>query len=260
MGKMIDLMNQRFGKLLVVENAGKLDGRRYFWKCKCDCGNVVTVEGSKLRSGNTKSCGCGKYDGLKKYNEQNSEESKIPIGSRFGKLQVIEDLGLRPQASGCQRRQYKCLCDCGNIKDVPGNLLKQGQVNSCGKCLTSKGELLISNLLDKLNIIYNKEVVNPELVQETGRRLRFDFAIYNQDGSINRYIEFDGRQHFYGPDTNYWGHTKDTIETIQEKDRIKNSFCLQHNIPLVRIPYWITPTQEDLFSDKYLVKGDDYCD
>lgn len=260
MGKMIDLMNQRFGKLLVIENAGKIDGRRYFWKCQCDCGNTVTIEGSRLRSGNTKSCGCGKSDGLKKYNEQISEEAKIPIGSRFGKLTVVEDLGMRPQIKGHSRRWYKCSCDCGNVKEVQGNFLKQGQVNSCGKCIFSKGELMIANILENMGVIYNKEVIDPLLVQETGRKLRFDFAIYNQDGSVERYIEFDGRQHFDGPDTDYWGHSNENIDTIREKDEIKNNFCIKHNITLVRIPYWIVPTKENLFSNKYTIKGDDYCD
>ena len=120
--------------------------------------------------------------------------------------------------------------------------------------------MLIENILNNLDVIYNKEVVDPLLVKETNKKLRFDFAIYNLDGSINRYIEFDGRQHFYGPDTNYWGHSKDNLETIRERDILKNNFCLKHNIPLVRIPYWVIPTEEDLFSNKYLIKGDDYCD
>ena len=115
------------------------------------------------------------------------------MGYRFGKLKVIEDLGLRPQAPGHSRRWYKCICDCGNIKEAQGNFLKQGQINSCGKCINSKGELIISNILNDLGVIYNKEVIDPVLVQETGRKLRFDFAVYNTDGSINRYIEFDGR-------------------------------------------------------------------
>lgn len=260
MGKMINLIGQRFGKLTVVENAGKIDGRRYFWKCQCDCGNFVILEGSKLRSGNTKSCGCGRFDGFKKYNQQQSDNAKIPIGTRFGKLTVIKDLGLRPQVNGHSRRWYQCSCECGNLKEVQGNLLKQGQTLSCGKCVISKGESIIASILNDNNILYNQEVVDSLLVQETGRRLRFDFAIYDNDGKLNRYIEFDGRQHFEGPDTTYWGHSQDTIQTIRERDQIKNTFCLNHNIPLVRIPYWIIPTKDDLFSDKYLVKGDDYCD
>ena len=34
MGKMIDLTGQVFDKLTVIDCAGKLDGRRYFWNCK----------------------------------------------------------------------------------------------------------------------------------------------------------------------------------------------------------------------------------
>ena len=40
-----------------------------FWECKCDCGNVITVAGSALRSGNTKSCGCLLHDVLVCRNE-----------------------------------------------------------------------------------------------------------------------------------------------------------------------------------------------
>ena len=91
-----------------------------------------------------------------------------------------------------------------------------------------------------------------------GKRLRFDFIIY-EDNKISRIIEFDGRQHITGPDTNYWGHSTDTLETIQEKDNIKNQWCINHNIPLVRIPYSKVNniTFEDLFGNKYLIKGDD---
>jgi hypothetical protein len=97
------------------------------------------------------------------------------------------------------------------------------------------------------------------LVKETNRRLRFDFILYNNDNSINRIIEFDGRQHKYGPDTNYWGHSTDTLESIKEKDNLKNNFCLKHNYPLIRIPYTKLDslTIEDLLGNKYLIKGDD---
>ena len=252
MGKMIDLTNQRFGKLLVLKNAGKQDGRRYYWECQCDCGKKIIIEGSRLRSGNTKSCGCGRYDGLKKYNLQQSEKNKIPIGQKFGKLTVIEDLGFRQQTEGHRRRWYKCLCDCGNEKEAQGNMLKQGQIISCGKCLSSKGEYLIINILDNLNILYDYDSFYLPLYKETGRKLRFDFIIYKEDGSIDRFIEFDGRQHISGPEAK-WTHSS-SLKDIQERDKIKNNYCLKHNLKLIRIPYYIKPTKEILFSDKYLVK------
>lgn len=55
---------------------GKLNGRQYYWKCKCDCGNETIVLGTSLRTGITKSCGCAKYDGLKRYNMKQSEKIK----------------------------------------------------------------------------------------------------------------------------------------------------------------------------------------
>lgn len=88
---------------------------------------------------------------------------------------------------------YYCQCDCGNYCEVSGNQLKNNLTISCGSCLASKGEFIIEQLLIDNNIIFNREVILPELVEETGRRLRFDFAIYNQNNQITKFIEFDGR-------------------------------------------------------------------
>lgn len=264
MGKMIDLINQRFGKLVVIENMGKLDNRRYYWKCQCDCGTIVIKEGSKLRSGNTKSCGCSQHDGLKQYNKRQTDQSLIPVNTKFGKLTVLEAIGYKPQYTGATKNRmwYKCKCDCGNIHEANGNQLKNGNIISCGFCLCSKGEFIIEQLLLKNNIVFKKEVVLPELVEQTKRRLRFDFAIYNQEGKIERFIEFDGRQHLNGPDTTYWGRTTDTLEDIKERDQIKNNFCLNNGYLLIRIPYYKVNNLKlkDLLGDEYLIKGDDYRD
>ena len=258
MGKLIDLTGKTFGKLTVIEHCGKIKGNsEHYWKCQCECGNETLVKGSSLRSGNTKSCGCGKYDGIKKYNMDQSEKSKILIGEKFGKLTVIEDIGFKQQVEGHSRRWYRCQCECGNIKEVMGNLLKQGQSLSCGKCnFSSRGEFMINEILQNNNINYEYDTVFPELFQECGRRLRFDFIIYDENYEKPiRFVEYDGRQHEKGPDTNYWGHSNDTLETIKEKDNIKNQFCLKHKYPLVRIPYTRNKLNyEDIFTDKYLLK------
>ena len=57
MGHLVDLTGQRFGRLVVIERAASKGGHAT-WKCKCDCGKVLTVVGYSLKSGNTKSCGC----------------------------------------------------------------------------------------------------------------------------------------------------------------------------------------------------------
>jgi hypothetical protein len=55
----IELKNQRFGKLIVVDYANKNgNSSSQFWKCKCDCGNEKNISGQHLREGLVKSCGC----------------------------------------------------------------------------------------------------------------------------------------------------------------------------------------------------------
>lgn len=55
--RFIDLTGKRYGRLVVIERA-KNKGSKTAWLCKCDCGNEKIVSGDKLKTGNTKSCGC----------------------------------------------------------------------------------------------------------------------------------------------------------------------------------------------------------
>lgn len=54
-----DLTGKKFNRLLVLSEAPKRNyDKGSFWKCLCDCGNVVEVKGYSLKSGHTKSCRC----------------------------------------------------------------------------------------------------------------------------------------------------------------------------------------------------------
>jgi len=57
MGKKLDLIGQRFGRLVVIEEAGIKNGK-CTWRCLCDCGNFTIIPSNHLKCGNTKSCGC----------------------------------------------------------------------------------------------------------------------------------------------------------------------------------------------------------
>lgn len=58
MGKIKNLINQKFGRLTVIEFAGFGSSHKTQWKCKCDCGKEVIVKSNSLITGHTKSCGC----------------------------------------------------------------------------------------------------------------------------------------------------------------------------------------------------------
>lgn len=56
--KLVDRTGQRFGKLVVLEQAGRNALKKVLWKCHCDCGNETVVVAGSLITGNTESCGC----------------------------------------------------------------------------------------------------------------------------------------------------------------------------------------------------------
>jgi len=52
-----DYVGKRFNKLTVLSYEEKRNGF-HFWRCQCDCGNIVSVSQNNLQSGHSKSCGC----------------------------------------------------------------------------------------------------------------------------------------------------------------------------------------------------------
>lgn len=60
-----NLSGKKFGKLTVLERVpGNVNGQ-VKWKCQCECGSIVEVHATALRSGHTRSCGC-----IKSYGEE----------------------------------------------------------------------------------------------------------------------------------------------------------------------------------------------
>lgn len=54
--RVINLVGQRFGRLIVIERA---PGQQVvLWRCRCDCGAERVVISANLRKGFTQSCGC----------------------------------------------------------------------------------------------------------------------------------------------------------------------------------------------------------
>lgn len=70
MPKSINEINNIYGKLKVISKNGIDRQRNTLWDCLCECGKIITVPGSHLRSGNTRSCGCTRT----KHGMHNSKE------------------------------------------------------------------------------------------------------------------------------------------------------------------------------------------
>ncbi len=76
---MINLLGQRFIRLVVVKRSTNSECRHSRWLCLCDCGNKIVVQSNSLKSGNTKSCGCLFREGnnTKHDHTRNKRKSKI---------------------------------------------------------------------------------------------------------------------------------------------------------------------------------------
>ena len=199
--------------------------------CKCECGTERYKEYRDLYSGRSLSCGCLRNEQVL---ERNLKKGEILEGSQFGYLTVVKDLGCRKQNSRDKRERWSlCKCICGREVEVSNNNLKSGGTTSCG-CVKSRGERIIGELLRKNNINFSTQYTFSDLRSDKNTLLRFDFAIFINN-QLYELIEFDGRQHFQGPDATW--KNSDSLETIQRRDNLKNEYCKNHNIKLVRIPY-----------------------
>jgi hypothetical protein len=105
----------------------------------------------------------------------------------------------------------------------------------CPICNESKGEQNIRHWLENNNIVFEKEYKFEDL--KDIYYLRFDFAIFEDEEKtkLKCLIEYDGMQHFKWIKT---FQTKMEFELQQEHDKIKNNYCIQNNIKLIRIPYY----------------------
>jgi len=56
--KIKNLVGRRFGKLIVIEIAGRTAAKKVLWKCRCDCGNEKVIIGAGLLRGRSTDCGC----------------------------------------------------------------------------------------------------------------------------------------------------------------------------------------------------------
>ena len=232
MSKPNNLIGQRFGKLVVLERAENDKFGKTRWLCQCDCGNQKIINGSSLKRGLTISCGCNKIEKLKLYNEKHTIDE---TGNVYGLLTVI-DRNYEQSKDG--RAMWNCQCECGNQCVVMGKLLRQGRVSSCGCMISSKGELLIEKLLTIYNINFAREYlidVRKEKIYQH-HKARFDFAIF-QNNELSYFIEYDGEQHYMYKDYNTTWNNKENFLKTQERDALKNQWCKDNNIPLIRIPY-----------------------
>lgn len=104
----------------------------------------------------------------------------------------------------------------------------------CSECNASSGERAIINYLRANNIKYSHE--HQIYIEGIENPYRFDFYLEQ----YNLAIEYDGEQH-YEP-INFNNEPREIVERnfrlSQRRDMLKDEYCKENNITLMRIPYW----------------------
>lgn len=118
-------------------------------------------------------------------------------------------------------------CGCGQKFIINQKQFRSGKYrcDTCTKKFSSL-ELIVKNFLELHKIDFICQYRYDDCCDKLP--LPFDFYL----PKYNTLIEIDGKQHFY---PSMGGN--ESFEIRQKHDNIKNQYCLNHNIPLIRIPY-----------------------
>lgn len=224
-----DIDGQRFGRLIVTETLWNESPPKV--KCTCDCGNIVILRKSDVQSGHTLSCGCLQTE-MTSLRNQVDHTGQV---SNYG-------VKLLSQAEKNNKGQWLWNCECGYchkiFKELPARVLNN-HVRSCGCLISSSREKFIENILIENNIEYIPQYTFLNCKSKNNYVLRFDFGII-KNGKLFYLIEYDGEQHFHP--VKHWGGEKGYINNL-ERDEIKNKYCKENNIKLLRLPYTLTENE-----------------
>lgn len=115
--KKVNLVGQKFGRLLILKQVGVKNSHKAYL-CQCDCGNQKIIDGSVIKRGSSKSCGCLRKELL----------IRDVQSQKFGRLTAIRRLNKKQDG----HYLWLCKCDCGNFTKVGISSLVSGNTQSCG--------------------------------------------------------------------------------------------------------------------------------
>lgn len=117
--------------------------------------------------------------------------------------------------------------------------------------LASRSEIKIHEILEKAGLNFIEEYSFPDLVSSHNNPLRFDFAVFDDEGELDFLIEFQGKQH-YEPVSKFGGYAG--FARQQFNDKKKREYCITHGLKLLIIPYW----DENKINYDYIMTGAGY--
>lgn len=218
-------IGNKYGYLTIIDIDCLQDGSVAI--CKCDCGKTVRCNKADIISGHTLSCGC-----LQRKRASNANQKDFS-GYRSQSGVIIKERAYKKLKGESGVWYWKCICPlCGNdFIALPAKVISN-HTTSCGCKISSSKKRFIENYMMANNVRYEKQKRFADCKYKY--TLPFDFAIYDNNNKLMCLIEYDGQQHYKSVD--FFGG-EESFRNTQIRDQIKTKYCIENNIPLLRLNY-----------------------
>lgn len=129
------MIGKKFGKLEVLK-LDRVEERKKYWSCRCQCGSIVTVPTARLNNGQTKSCGCLQIEKVSSIAEAKKKKASKVLLEALSKVNGIligEYISARDNVE-CEIENIKISSRPNSIKGqiIPGYLRFKEYVNQQG--------------------------------------------------------------------------------------------------------------------------------
>lgn len=172
--KAVDHTNKKYNYLLCIKKA-ETKKKTTFWTCLCDCGKYFDTRISGVIRGLTKSCGCKKWEIVRKARSLPIDICALNCIYRNTRKRAKT----RKQAFDLSVSEFKVLIDsnCFYCKKIPSNILTyrnfiyyhsgldrikselgytiNNVVPCCKRCNGAKNDMTVKEFKEHITILYN---------------------------------------------------------------------------------------------------------
>ena len=224
-----------------IEVLGEYTGAFNKIKCRCKIHDMIwePKPGSLYRG-----CGCPtcKIEKIKAKQTKTTEEYVKQLSEKNPNIELLE-----PYKTANEKLLFRCKIHKYEWMSIPQRMITFQ--TGCPKCQSYNNENKLYDILTQWG--YNVEL--QKKFEDCKDKHLLPFDLYLPD--FNICIEYDGEQHYQKERFEWRDSSHSSFDLTQKHDLIKTKYCLDHEIPLIRIPYWEADAMESFLFDEMVRYG-----